>query len=101
MHMSVLNWNLLLLPPSSPHTLTPSHPLTVLLSGLNLGSSWSDQLSVELLVDYITGQLGEAAVGVACGALSVGIPMYIGCMAGWSLMTCADSVWLCKVQWEV
>lgn len=30
----------------------------VLLSGLNLGSSWCDQLSVEMLVDYVTGQLG-------------------------------------------
>ena len=50
-----------------PHTLTPSHPhrYVLLLSGLNLGSSWSDQLSVELLVDYITGQLGGEAVGVA------------------------------------
>ena len=73
--------------PSHPHTLTlsyPSHPLAVtpsfiplpptpshphryvlLSSGLNLGSSWSDQLSVELLVDYITGQLGGEEVGVA------------------------------------
>ncbi len=28
------------------------------MSGLNLGSSWSDQLSVEMMVDYVTGQLG-------------------------------------------
>jgi len=34
----------------------------VLVSGLNLGSSWCDQLSVEMLVDYITGQLGGLAV---------------------------------------
>jgi hypothetical protein len=32
------------------------------VSGLNLGSSWSDQLSVEMLVDYITGQLGGVRV---------------------------------------
>ena len=34
----------------------------VLVSGLNLGSSWCDQLSVEMFVDYITGQLGGPAV---------------------------------------
>ena len=34
----------------------------LLVSGLGLGSSWSDQLSVDMLVDYITGQLGGAAV---------------------------------------
>lgn len=34
----------------------------VLVSGLNLGSSWCDQLSVEMLVDCITGQLGGLAV---------------------------------------
>ena len=36
----------------------------VLVSGLNLGSSWCDQLSVEMLVDYITGQLGGPAVRI-------------------------------------
>ena len=34
----------------------------VLVSGLNLGSSWCDQLSVEMFVDYITGQLGGPSV---------------------------------------
>ena len=34
----------------------------VLVSGLNLGSSWCDQLSVEMFVDYVTGQLGTPAV---------------------------------------
>ena len=32
----------------------------LMLSGLNLGSSWCDQLSIEMMVDYITGQLGGA-----------------------------------------
>ena len=36
----------------------------VLVSGLNLGSSWCDQLSVEMFVDYITGQLGGPAVRI-------------------------------------
>ena len=34
----------------------------MLVSGLNLGSSWCDQLSVEMMVDYITGQLGGVKV---------------------------------------
>ena len=34
----------------------------LLVSGLGIGSSWSDQLSIEMLVDYITGQLGGASV---------------------------------------
>ena len=34
----------------------------MLLSGLNLGSSWCDQLSTEMMVDYVTGQLGGAKV---------------------------------------
>ena len=34
----------------------------VLMSGLNLGSSWSDLLSVEMMTDYITGQLGGVKV---------------------------------------
>lgn len=41
---------------------TVCHRYVVLLSGLNLGSSWSDQLSVEMLTDYITGQLGGVKV---------------------------------------
>lgn len=36
----------------------------VLVSGLNLGSSWCDQLSMEMFVDYITGQLGGPAVRI-------------------------------------
>ena len=36
----------------------------VLVSGLNLGSLWCDQLSVEMFVDYITGQLGGPAVRI-------------------------------------
>ena len=39
-----------------------THRYVLLVSGLNLGSSWCDQLSVTLLVDYITGQLGGPAV---------------------------------------
>ena len=35
----------------------------LLVSGLNLGSSHSDQFSIETMVDYITGQLGGAKVG--------------------------------------
>lgn len=34
----------------------------LLVSGLNLGSSWTDQLSVEMMTDYITGQLGGVKV---------------------------------------
>lgn len=34
----------------------------LLVSGLGIGSSWSDQLSIEMLVDYITGQLGGVSV---------------------------------------
>lgn len=34
----------------------------LLVSGLNLGSSWSDQLSIEMMVDYVTGQLGGVDV---------------------------------------
>jgi len=36
------------------------------VSGLNLGSSSSDQFSIETMVDYVTGQLGGAKVGVVC-----------------------------------
>lgn len=35
----------------------------VLVSGLNLGSAWCDQISVEMLMDYITGQMGAPEVG--------------------------------------
>ena len=34
----------------------------LLVSGLNLGSSWCDQLSIEMMVDYVTGQLGGVDV---------------------------------------
>ena len=34
----------------------------MLVSGLEMGSSWCDQLKIEMLVDYITGQLGGAEV---------------------------------------
>ena len=30
----------------------------LLVSGLGMGSSWCDQLSIEMLVDYVTSQLG-------------------------------------------
>eukprot|EP00731_Ephydatia_muelleri_P028441 Em0020g85a len=30
----------------------------VLVSGLNLGSPWCDRVSIEMFVDYVTGQLG-------------------------------------------
>ena len=38
----------------------------LLVSGLCLGSSWCDQLSVEMLVDYVTGQLGGGKVREDC-----------------------------------
>lgn len=34
----------------------------LLVSGLNLGSMWSSQLSVQMMVDYIAGQLGGPKV---------------------------------------
>ena len=34
----------------------------MLMSGLNIGSEWTDQLSISLLVDYISGQLGDIDV---------------------------------------
>ena len=34
----------------------------LLVSGLGMGSSWCDQLSIEMLVDYVTSQLGGAVV---------------------------------------
>ena len=34
----------------------------MLVSGLNVGSSWFDQLSIQMFVDYITGQLGGQLV---------------------------------------
>ena len=34
----------------------------LLVSGLGMGSSWCDQLSIEMMVDYITGQLGGVSV---------------------------------------
>ena len=34
----------------------------VLVSGLNIGSSWYDQLSIQSFVDYVTGQLGGPQV---------------------------------------
>ncbi len=33
-----------------------------MVSGLNVGSKWCDQLSIEMMVDYIAGQLGGANV---------------------------------------
>ena len=44
----------------------------VLVSGLNIGSAWFDQLSIQMLVDYITGQAGgpqvsNIAYSYACG----------------------------------
>ena len=38
----------------------------LLVSGLCLGSPWCDQLSVEMLVDYVTGQLGGGEVREDC-----------------------------------
>ena len=34
----------------------------LLVSGLGMGSSWCDQLSLEMFVDYVTGQLGGVSV---------------------------------------
>ena len=34
----------------------------VLVSGLNLGSPWCDRVSIEMFVDYVTGQLGAHKV---------------------------------------
>lgn len=34
----------------------------VLVSGLNMGSSWYDQLSIQSFIDYVTGQLGGPQV---------------------------------------
>lgn len=34
----------------------------LLVSGLNVGSSWCDQLSIEMMADYVTGQLGGIRV---------------------------------------
>ena len=36
----------------------------LLVSGLGMGSSWCDQLSLEMLVDYVTGQLGGPSVSM-------------------------------------
>ena len=32
------------------------------MSGLNLGSLWTSQLSIQMMADYITGQLGGPKV---------------------------------------
>ena len=42
----------------------------LLVSGLGMGSSWCDQLSIEMMVDYITGQLGGATVRLNLSAVS-------------------------------
>jgi DNA polymerase delta subunit 2 len=42
----------------------------LLVSGLGIGSSWSDQLSIQLLVDYITGQLGGASDQKLCSSIA-------------------------------
>lgn len=43
-----------LLPPSA--AARPRDTYVMLLSGLNVGSSWSDRLSLEVTVDYVCGQ---------------------------------------------
>ena len=43
----------------------------LLVSGLNLGSAWCDQLSIQLLVDYLSGQLGAYNVSVGVGVCVV------------------------------
>ena len=48
----------------------------VLVSGLNIGSAWFDQLSIQMLVDYITGQAGGPQVSVikcSCACVVVDI----------------------------
>lgn len=61
----------------------------MLLSGLNLGSSWCDQLSIEMLVDYITGQLGGDNVSettpinsTVCLCMFIGPPDVLGYHSG-------------------
>ena len=36
----------------------------MLVSGLNIGSAWYDQLSIQTFVDYVTGQLGGPKVNL-------------------------------------
>ncbi|CAI8054295.1 DNA polymerase delta subunit 2 [Geodia barretti] len=41
----------------------------LLVSGLGMGSSWCDQLSLEMFVDYVTGQLGGVSDQRFCSSL--------------------------------
>ena len=43
------------------HTITYVHRYIALVSGLNVGSSHCDQLSLQLFIDYITGSVGGTA----------------------------------------
>jgi DNA polymerase delta subunit 2 len=49
-------------PPIAPPSQTSNNDdiYVLLVSGLNIGSEWSDQLFIQLLVDYINGQLGHS-----------------------------------------